>query len=106
MVTRVGRRSPRRLYIREWREARGLTQEQLADRTDTTKSTISKYERGALRLDTAVMADLAWALGIGEEDLFHHPDAPSVNALLKDASPQLVESTIAFIETMKRRVGS
>ncbi len=106
MVTRVGRRGTRRLFIREWREKKERTQEWLADAIGSTKSTISKYERGALRLETGVMGDIAFALGISEEDLFRHPDTPSVDALLRGAHPHVVESTIAFIETMKRRTGS
>lgn len=34
----------RRHFIREWREFRGLTQEQLADQVGTTKTSISRIE--------------------------------------------------------------
>lgn len=106
MPERIGRRHPRRLFIREWRETRGRNQDWLADAVRSTKSTISKYERGELRLNEEMMEKIAFALGIGEGDLFRHPDTPSVDALLRDASPTLIESTIAFVETMKRRAGS
>lgn len=44
-MPRVGNpKRRRRHFIREWREHRGLTQEQLADRLDTTKANISRVE--------------------------------------------------------------
>jgi transcriptional regulator with XRE-family HTH domain len=102
MVRRIGRRAPRRMFIREWREHRGLSQQQLADRLDTNKGAISKYENGKTRLDMVILADLAYALNVNEEDLFHHPDEPSADALLRDAPASLRASTLAFIETLKR----
>ena len=44
-MPRVGNpKNRRRHFIRAWREHRGLTQEQLADRLATTKATISRIE--------------------------------------------------------------
>jgi transcriptional regulator with XRE-family HTH domain len=44
-MSRVGNpKHRRRHFIREWRQHRGLTQEQLADRLDTTKANISRVE--------------------------------------------------------------
>ena len=44
-MPRVGDpRNRRRHFIREWRHHRGLTQQQLADRLDTTKANISRVE--------------------------------------------------------------
>jgi DNA-binding transcriptional regulator YiaG len=40
------KRQFRKTYIREWREHRGLTLEQLADRVDMTASYLSMFERG------------------------------------------------------------
>lgn len=40
------KRQFRRTFIRQWREHRGLTLEQLADRLDTTPSHLSMLERG------------------------------------------------------------
>ncbi len=40
------KRQFRRTFIRQWREHRGLTLEQLADRVDMTPSYLSMFERG------------------------------------------------------------
>jgi transcriptional regulator with XRE-family HTH domain len=45
MPPRIGNPSRRRRhFIREWREFRGFTQEQLADMLGTTKTSISRIE--------------------------------------------------------------
>jgi transcriptional regulator with XRE-family HTH domain len=101
-MRRIGPTTPRRIYIREWREHRELTQQQLADRLDTDKGTISRYERGHRRLDGVVLQDLAYALDVDVPDLYRHPAQPSADALLRDASPQLVSNVISIIEALKR----
>jgi transcriptional regulator with XRE-family HTH domain len=37
-------------YLKEWRKFRGMTQQDLADRLETSKSVISDMERGELQL--------------------------------------------------------
>lgn len=50
--------------LREARERAGFTQEQLAERLDTTQSIISKCERGERRLDIVELKTWCQALGI------------------------------------------
>lgn len=102
MATRIGLRTPRRIFIREWREHRGLSQQQLADRIDADRSTIWKYEAGQRKLDNELLTDIAWALNVDVPDLYRHPSQPSADALLRDASRPLVDNVIAIIEAMKR----
>jgi len=49
MSSRIGyqkRARRRRIFVKEWREYRSLTQEQLADRIGTSKASISRIEAG------------------------------------------------------------
>ena len=49
MPKRIGYPRPkqrRRTFIREWREFRNLTQDQLGERLDTSGSSISRIEKG------------------------------------------------------------
>jgi transcriptional regulator with XRE-family HTH domain len=47
MPARIGNpQHRRRHFIREWREFRGFSQQDLADRVHTTKTTISRIENG------------------------------------------------------------
>jgi transcriptional regulator with XRE-family HTH domain len=64
--------------VREWRQRRELSIEELARRSRTSPSQISKLERGQRRLTVEWMSRLAKALGCRTEDLLPtHPHAPS-----------------------------
>jgi transcriptional regulator with XRE-family HTH domain len=88
MVARIGPRRPFRHYLREWREKRGLTQQQLADKLDTGKDQISRWESGKRDMGAAVIAALSEALQIEPGDLFRDPSIPSADELLRNASPE------------------
>lgn len=65
------------LKIREVREQRGWTQEDLADASDVSLSTIHRAEEGAnVRLDT--LALIAQALGVDVSDLLPKADSPVI----------------------------
>jgi transcriptional regulator with XRE-family HTH domain len=53
----------RRHFIRAWREYRGLTQEQLADRLGTTKANISRIENLKQCYTQGILEACADALG-------------------------------------------
>ena len=50
--------------LRQVRERRGLTQEQLAEKLGATQSFISKCERGARRIDALELRTFCIAMGI------------------------------------------
>ena len=62
-----------RAYLREWRLAKGLTQPELAKRTGTVKSEISRLERGSRRMTLDWMSVFARSMGITVEDLMTPP---------------------------------
>lgn len=90
MVTRIGPRQPRRNFLAKWRESKGLTQEELANRLETYKGQISNWENGRRDMTFNVQAGLAEALGIEPEDLFRDPDRPSPSELLRDDTIRVV----------------
>lgn len=99
MVTRIGPRRPFRHYLREWREYRELTQQQLADRVGTGKDQISRWESGGRTMSANVIAALADALQLEPRDLFRDPDAPSADELLRNATPEQRRLAFQLIET-------
>lgn len=101
MPAKIGPRSRqrRRTYLAEWREKRGLTQKQLAGRLETTDMTVSRWERGLVTFDYNAVAE---ALGIEPEDLWHHPDKPTANQLLRDQPPEVQEQAISLIRAIRR----
>lgn len=60
--TRFRRPQYRPTFIRQWREFRGLTLEQLADRVGTTHATLSRIERGKSPYSQPLLESLASAL--------------------------------------------
>lgn len=55
-------RARRRTFIKEWRNHRGLSQEQLADRLETSVASISRIENGTQPYTQDVLEALADAL--------------------------------------------
>lgn len=104
MPAKIGPRRPRRIYLKEHREARYLTQEQLANRLGTNAMTVSRWERQATRIDIGTLEAIAEALGghLAGEDLYYHPDRPSPNQLLRDQPPEVIESAMRMIRALRR----
>lgn len=99
---RIGPRRPRRIYLKEWREARGLTQAQLAGRLGVTDVTVSRWELGKALLNTDVLAAISEALNIEPQDLYHPPDRPSVESLLRDQPEEVRDQAINLIRAIRR----
>jgi len=75
MPARIGPKNPRRVYPREWRESKGLTQEQVAQRLglNVAKATVSRWENGRRRIPLEAYAE---ALGVPVEKLYELPPHP------------------------------
>lgn len=101
-MDRIGRFRPH-WHVREWRDFRGLTQEQLAERSDMTKSMISEIESGKKRLHDDHVAALSFALGIEPSDLLRNPNAPSPSDLLRGASPDQERQIREFADFVLKR---
>lgn len=60
--------------IREARDARGLTQAELAERIGVSRKTVNTVENGVFIPSTVVALKLAGALGCAVEELFFLAD--------------------------------
>lgn len=105
MPPRIGPKRPRRIYLQEWRDHRGLTQEQLANRLGTTDVTVSRWETGRSLLSTDVMAAIAEALDIEPQALYRHPDTPSADELLRGQPAEVIDQAMRIIQAI-RKTGS
>lgn len=103
MPARIGPKQLRRNYLRQWREKRALTQEQLAERLGTTKGQVSNWERAIRAMTYNVQAALAEALSIEPGDLFRDPERPSVDELLRGQPPAIVEQALAVVQALIRK---
>jgi transcriptional regulator with XRE-family HTH domain len=100
-MERIGRRKPLRWYLREWREAKGLTQERVAGLIGTNKGQVSKLERGDQRMNEDWMILFAEALGVEPSELLRDPAAPSREGLFHGLQPADQERVIHFAEALK-----
>ncbi len=63
----------RPIFVCEWREARGMTQEQLAERLGTTKATISRIENRKSPASVDFLEMASDILGCHHSDLIRRP---------------------------------
>jgi transcriptional regulator with XRE-family HTH domain len=68
------RDAPRRHYLREWREFRGLTQDDLSLLAGTSRNEIADYETGERSIRLEMQFKLIWALGITSAQFFEPPE--------------------------------
>lgn len=104
IMEKIGSSRALRWYLSEWRDKVGLTQDAIAARMDTNKGQISKLETGKQRLNDRWIMGYAYALGIEAADLLHHPDKPSVQTLLKGASPEVREQASRVVEAFLKAI--
>jgi transcriptional regulator with XRE-family HTH domain len=90
-------------YLKEWRQHRGMTQEQLADALNTSKGEVSRYERLQRTLSLLIQLRLARALRIMPEQLFSPPDRTSADAMLAPLAPEDRERYIAILHVLLNR---
>lgn len=105
MPAKIHPRRPRRVYLTEWREYRNLTQKQLAERLGCDVMTVSRWELHKVAISTDALAALAEALGgdlMEPEDLYHHPDRPTPNQLLRDQTQDIQDQAISIIKAIRK----
>jgi transcriptional regulator with XRE-family HTH domain len=100
MVARIGPKRPRRQFLKQWRESRGLTQQQLAERLETGKDQISRWESGKRGMTAEVIEALSDALQIEPGDIFRDPAMPSADQLLRNATPEQRQQALSVIEAL------
>ena len=97
-----GPKSPLRMHLAAWRDHRGLTQQQLADRIGTSSVSVSRWETDNRRPDLETQAEISQVLNIEPADLLRHPSQPSADALLRDQPPEVVELALKLIQAIRR----
>lgn len=89
MVTRIHQHARRRLFLKENREAKGVSAEAMAGRLGIERESLYRWERETWRLNPAKQLAYADALGIEPEQLWHPPDTPSLDAMISQAPDDL-----------------
>jgi transcriptional regulator with XRE-family HTH domain len=101
-------KAPVRHYVKQWREYRGLSQEQLADRVDRSRGLISQIESGTTALTEDMIYALADALSCAPWDLLRvNPLKEGVlvdiTDALKDKSAAIQAEALGFVRGLVRK---
>lgn len=102
---------PPRHYLKEWRDKRGLTQEQLADRIDVSRGLIAQYESSKTKIPESRIYALAQALDCDPGDLFRvnpekEGDLVDISDELRGLSPSERSEALGYIRGLKSKRAS
>lgn len=100
MGKQVPKPKRRRTYIREWREQRGWSQEELAEMVGVTQETISRLEGGKIAYVQGTLEPIAEALAVTVGMLIDH-DPTKDGVLIQLARKVKVEDREQVIDILK-----
>jgi transcriptional regulator with XRE-family HTH domain len=85
----IKKQQRQRIFLKEWRKHRGITQEGLADRIGIDRTIVSKIENGKLDYHQAFLEAAAYALMCEPADLLvRDPTAPDAIWTIWERIPQ------------------
>lgn len=102
------RKQYRKTYVREWRQHRDMTLEQLADMVDMKASALSYLERGQSGYTQGTMERIAAALRTDVPSLISRnpssdPDAIDIADIMRGASPEQRAEIIGYAKGVTRQ---
>lgn len=103
MAVRIGLKEAKcaNIYFKEWRRWKRLTQQELADRMETTKQTVSRIETGKRDWSKGYLEAFAHVISCSlSAPIMRPPGKPDANELLRDATPRQKELVIKIIENV------
>lgn len=90
-------------YLRENREAKGMTAAQMAERLGIERESVYRLEAKADGVAAGKQAAYAKALGIQPEDLWRRPDSPSLDRRMADAPPEVQASILVLLNELLKK---
>lgn len=88
------------LYIEEWFRERGLNDEKVGNRIGVDRATVFRWRKEQHRLNPEKIAALAEALDLEPQELWRPPTRPSLDALVKDSSDDVVNMAFDIVKRM------
>ena len=107
MVTRIGLKGakPVQTYFAEWREWKGWTQQELADRLETTAATVSRVESGDRDWGKGYLEAFAHVIGCPNpsDPITRPPNSPiTLDDRLRSAPPEKRQQIIEYVDFVLR----
>lgn len=103
MATRIGRLKSSHIYLKEWLNHRGLSDERAAQRLGIDRTTLWKWRTQPRRLTRDKLASLAVILDIEPEELYRPPDRPSLDAMIKNAPEDVQKMAVDIVQRLVKR---
>ena len=103
MVTQIGKGRRVHLYIKEWMDAREVSDEKMAGRIGVARETVFRWRTEQKRLTPEKIAMLAEAMDLQPSALWSPPSSPSVDALLQGASADVRAMAYDVVQRMLKR---
>lgn len=91
------------LFIEEWMQELKLNDETLGLRMGKSRTTIWRWRTEQHRLNPQKLAALAKAMKIAPEDFWRPPGRPSLDAILRNASDDLVREAAEVLKILAKR---
>ncbi|MCL2721311.1 MAG: helix-turn-helix domain-containing protein [Treponema sp.] len=91
--------------LKKIRESKGITQEQLSEKTELSQSAISQYEKGLRTPVPAALDKIAKALGVEKAVFFPSQgyEKVALNRTIKGMTPDQVKRVTEFAEFIKTK---
>lgn len=100
MVTRIYRHR-RRLFLKEHREAKGVSAEAMAGRLGIERESVYRLERESMsRASPEKQLAYAQALDIDPSDLWHPPGTTRLDALVADAPEEVRQMAVDIVRRL------
>lgn len=90
------KRVKRRLFLKEHREAQGISASLMGEKLGIERESVYRLEREPWRVNSEKQAEYARALGIEPEELWRPPGTPSLDAMVQSA-PEDIRAMAADI---------
>jgi transcriptional regulator with XRE-family HTH domain len=103
VVTRVNKHTKRRLFLKEHREAKGVSASVMAGRLGIGRESVYRVERELWRVNSAKQAQWAEALGLEPEELWRPPGRPSLDAMIQSAPDDVQRLAIDIVRRLMMR---
>lgn len=103
MVSRIGNKRRLHLYVREWMEHRGLSDEKVANRLGVARETVYRWRTEQHRLNPEKLAQLAHALDMEPQEFYRPPGQVSIDAMLVGAPDDLRETAVDIVKRLVSR---
>lgn len=100
---RIGRQKQAHIYLKEWMEFRGLSDEKVASRLGIDRTTVWKWRTQPRRLTRDKIASLAVILDIEPMELYRPPSRPSLDAMVANAPPEVQEMAVDIVRRLVGR---